>query len=239
MIQWGVEWLLRVNYRTWVHHSDWLVWRQRSLEAELALGNFLLFFLWWSTGAVWLHFPSEQHCHRNVTHPCCCVRVRLVRVTLCARHSLLNCKTTVCNTVWVQSSCPLDLCGTSMFVTTGRRFCRNVRAPHLDLSQRKSLLKHFSAVTSDICNVQDLLWKTKYYNSQNMHHTVLILWLLRSLLGNGCWHVIIIMIGLFFRGRRSFRAQTHITNITDKELDCWLTKKLHGNTPHRLQPADS
>lgn len=95
MIQWGVEWLLRVNYRTWVHHSDWLVWRQRSLEAELALGNFLLFFLWWSTGAVWLHFPSEQHCHRNVTHPCCCVRVRLVRVTLCARHSLLNCKTSM------------------------------------------------------------------------------------------------------------------------------------------------
>lgn len=126
MIQWGVEWLLRVNYRTWVHHSDWLVWRQRSLEAELALGNFLLFFLWWSTGAVWLHFPSEQHCHRNVTHPCCCARVRLVRVTLCARHSLLNCKTTVCNTVWVQSSCPLDLCGTSMFVTAGRRFCGNV-----------------------------------------------------------------------------------------------------------------
>lgn len=99
-------------------------------------------------------------------------------------------------------------------------FLQERTRPHLDLSQRKSLLKHFSAVTSDICNVQDLLWKTKYYNSQNMHHTVLILWVLRSLLGNGCWHVIIIMIGLFFRGRRSFRAQTHITNITDKELDC-------------------
>lgn len=28
-----------------------------------------------------------------------------------------------------------------------------------------------------------------------MRHTVLILWVLRSLLGNGCWHVITIMMG--------------------------------------------
>lgn len=151
-----------------VLHSDWLVWRhrghwRRSLYLDTSFFLSLFLSLTESTGAVWLHFPSAQHCHRNVTHPCCCVRVRLISTTRFARRSLsrivksLYATPCECRAPLDFSSSPLDLdlCGTLMFVTVlaDVSAAGNVRSPHLPWST-STLLNHF-------CDVQFFSWKTR------------------------------------------------------------------------------
>lgn len=103
-----------------VLHSDWLVWRHRSLwRRSLHLETSCFLSVNESTGAVWLHFLSDQHCHRNVTRPCCCGRVLTSQFAQCSVCNRTNNKQTnkqtkkptVCNSVWVQSSCEFEFSG--------------------------------------------------------------------------------------------------------------------------------
>lgn len=85
-----------VNYRCWeVLHSDWLVWRhchwRRSLHLDTPFCLSVCLSLNESTGAVWWHFPSAQHCYRNVTHPCCCAGALGLHHPVRPAISLLNC----------------------------------------------------------------------------------------------------------------------------------------------------
>lgn len=81
-----------------------------------------------STGAVWLHLPSDLHCYRNATHPCCWVRDHFDPAAL-SRIVIV-----ICNAVWVWSCsgfqvlCSGSGCGCEWYVDVCDP-AGNVRSP--------------------------------------------------------------------------------------------------------------